>query len=205
MNSLGNRAVFLDRDGVINLKPPEGDYIRNWREIDFIPGVVDAVASLNRAGYLVIVATNQRGIATRKIRVEDLVEIHERVKEEFIRGGALISDIYYCPHEISARCSCRKPQPGMLRRAAGEHNVNLNASWMIGDSVTDVEAGDNAGCRTVLLASCKPDGLSWLKPTLLAHNLPWAVQRILSFNSATLSPIQRHPVEFARSSFREDI
>jgi D-glycero-D-manno-heptose 1,7-bisphosphate phosphatase len=201
MNSLKNKAVFLDRDGVINHKAPEGDYITNWREIDFISGAVDAVADLNRAGYRVFIVTNQRGVATRKIKKEDLLEIHERIKEEFAHGGALISEIYYCPHDISAKCSCRKPQPGMLRRAAREHSLNLNASWMIGDSVTDVEAGDNAGCRTVLLTSGNPDALRWSKTTLLAHDLALAVRRILRFNGLGSSSVQRLPLEFSRSSF----
>jgi len=151
MNFSADKAIFLDRDGVINYKALEGEYIRTWREIRFIPGAIEAVASLNRGGYRVFIVTNQRGVAIQKVRVGDLTEIHRRIKEEFAGAGAVISQIYYCAHDIPAACSCRKPQPGMLRRAAREHNLRLQASWMIGDSLTDIQAGENAGCRTVCL------------------------------------------------------
>jgi D-glycero-D-manno-heptose 1,7-bisphosphate phosphatase len=177
---MGSPAVFLDRDGVINRKAAEGEYIRSWREIELLPGAGAAVAALNRAGFKVFIVTNQRGIATCKIRIEDLTELHSRMKEELARTGAAISDVYYCPHDTASRCSCRKPQPGMLLRAAEEYGVDLRASWMIGDSISDVEAGARAGCRTVLLAS---DGskLAESQPTLLANDLLSAVQRILNF------------------------
>src|SRR5690349_11793471 len=122
MEPLRASAVFLDRDGVINRKAPEGDYIGAWEEVQFIEGAIEAVASLNRAGYKVFVVTNQRGIATKKVKLENLLDIHLRIQQEFTRAGAVISQIYYCPHDLSAKCSCRKPQPGMLRRAAREHN-----------------------------------------------------------------------------------
>lgn len=182
MNSLPGKAVFLDRDGVINHKAPNGEYIGSWSEIQFIPGAVKAVASLNRAGYKVFVVTNQRGIATLRIKMADLFDIHNRMQETFANNGAIISQIYYCPHDISAMCSCRKPQPGMLKRAAHEHKLDLHASWMIGDSITDVEAGDNAGCRTILLASVTLSTVDLLKATILAEDLSSAVFRILNLD-----------------------
>jgi D-glycero-D-manno-heptose 1,7-bisphosphate phosphatase len=184
MNSLPGKAVFLDRDGVINRKAPDGEYIRNWSEIQFIPGAVKAVASLNCAGYKVFVVTNQRGLATLRIKMADLFDIHSRMQEAFAINGAVISQIYYCPHDISAMCTCRKPQPGMLKRAAHEHNLDLQTSWMIGDSLTDVEAGDNAGCRTVLLASVTLSTveLKLPKATILAEDLSSAVSQILNLN-----------------------
>lgn len=177
MNSTGNKAVFLDRDGTINRKAPDGDYIKTWREVEFIAGAIKAVVALNRVGYRVFIVTNQRGVATRKIRIEDLTEIHRRMKEQFAQEGAVITEIYCCPHELLAMCSCRKPQPGMLQRAVCEHGVDLQASWMIGDSMTDIEAGNNAGCRTVLIGVQAPDNTG-SKPTLVADDLESAVQQI---------------------------
>jgi D-glycero-D-manno-heptose 1,7-bisphosphate phosphatase len=178
---MGSPAVFLDRDGVINRKAPEGEYIRSWREIELLPGAGVAVATLNRAGFHVFIVTNQRGVATGKIRTEDLTELHRRMKQELAYTGAEIADVYCCPHDIASQCSCRKPQPGMLQRAAEEYGVNLRASWMIGDSLSDVEAGARAGCRTVLLTSDVSKRVESSQPTLLANDLLSAVQQILNF------------------------
>jgi D-glycero-D-manno-heptose 1,7-bisphosphate phosphatase len=180
MNFLPSKAVFLDRDGVVNQKAPEGEYIRSWREIQFLPGAAKAVASLNRAGYKVFVVTNQRGVATRKVKTGDLLEIHERIQREFAQHSAVISQIYYCPHDLAAKCVCRKPQPGMLRQAAQEHNVDLTASWMVGDSLTDVKAGENAGCRTILLASTSPSKSGLSSRLLVAESLELAVPLMLN-------------------------
>jgi histidinol-phosphate phosphatase family protein len=204
MNSLPSKAVFLDRDGVINQKAPEGDYIRTWSEVRLIPGAVDAVAFLNRAGYMVFVVTNQRGVATLKVRVRDLLDIHQRIQNLFSRHGAVISGIYYCPHDLSAKCSCRKPKPGMLQRAAQEHRLDLGASWMIGDSITDVKAGENAGCRSVLLASRPPDGSDSSTPTC-AENLELAVRLILNQSCRVESSLVRiQTLDLVRSSSREN-
>jgi D-glycero-D-manno-heptose 1,7-bisphosphate phosphatase len=179
MNCSPNKAVFLDRDGVVNQKAPDGEYIRTWREIRFLPGAAKAVVSLNHAGYKVIVVTNQRGIATQKIRTRDLLEIHEHILREFAEHGAVISQIYYCPHDLAEKCFCRKPKPGMLQRAAHEHNLDLTASWMVGDSITDVKAGENAGCRTILLAP--GDSIaSTSNQCLIAESLESAVPLMLN-------------------------
>jgi histidinol-phosphate phosphatase family protein len=188
---------------VINQKAREGDYIRTWGEIQFIPGAVKAVECLNRAGYKVFVATNQRGVATLKIRMDDLLEIHARIQQEFARGGAVISQIYYCPHDVSVRCRCRKPQPGMLQRAAREHGLDLRASWMVGDSITDVKAGENAGCRSILLASAVPDlsGLSELP--FMAESLELTVPLILNGDNLQTRFSRTQHFE-SRSASRED-
>jgi D-glycero-D-manno-heptose 1,7-bisphosphate phosphatase len=182
MSFLPTKAVFLDRDGVLNQKAAEGEYIRTWREIRFLPGAARAVGSLNQLGYKVFVVTNQRGVATHKVNTKDLLEIHKRIQDEFARDGAIISQIYYCPHDFSAKCVCRKPQPGMLHRAAKEHSVDLSASWMVGDSMTDVKAGQNAGCRTILLASALPSlpSHSDLLNPLIAESLESAVPLMLN-------------------------
>ena len=203
MNFLASRAIFLDRDGVINHKAPEGDYIRAWHEIEFIPGALKAVASLNRAGFQVFVVTNQRGIATVRVKMEDLLHIHQRIQQEFARSGAVISQIYFCPHDMAVNCSCRKPKPGMLFRAAGDHSLNLRASWMVGDSITDVKAGENAGCRSVLLTSRVPDlsGLSRLP--LVAGSLELAVPLILKSCDLETEFVRTQEPELSKRSSRE--
>ena len=147
-----NKAAFLDRDGVINRKArSEDSYITCWDEFEILPGVAEAIALLNRLGYFVIIATNQRSIAKGVVRRAELDAIHQRMCESLLAEGAKIDAVYYCPHEIEPPCGCRKPQPGMLFEAARTHDIELKASWMIGDSDKDVEAGKRAGCKTVRL------------------------------------------------------
>src|ERR1700734_927785 len=143
-----NRAVFLDRDGVINQKPIEGEYVTRWEDFHILPGVVEGVALLNRAGFSVIVVTNQRYVAKGLLTIADLEKIHERMTDDLARAGAKIDATFYCPHEMEPSCDCRKPAPGMLLSAARSLGLELAASWMIGDSDIDIEAGKNAGCKT---------------------------------------------------------
>jgi D-glycero-D-manno-heptose 1,7-bisphosphate phosphatase len=145
------KAAFLDRDGVINRKAPEGQYVTRWEEMVFLPGTCEAIRRLNNAGYLVIVVSNQRCVAKGLITTDELEALHAQIRERFQAAGARIDAIYYCPHDTEPPCVCRKPQPGMLLEAAQKHDVNLAESWMIGDSEHDVEAGRNAGCKTVRL------------------------------------------------------
>jgi D-glycero-D-manno-heptose 1,7-bisphosphate phosphatase len=143
------KAVFLDRDGVINRKPQEGQYVTRWEEMQILPGVAEAIALLIGAGYCVIVVSNQRCVAKGLLTVRELDSIHQRMCEELAAPGAVVTDVYYCPHETQPPCTCRKPAPGMLLAAAQAHQIDLTGSWMIGDSDIDMEAGRNAGCRTV--------------------------------------------------------
>jgi D-glycero-D-manno-heptose 1,7-bisphosphate phosphatase len=147
------KAVFMDRDGVINRKAPEGQYITRWEDFDFLPGVTEGIALLNRAGFSVIVVTNQRCIAKGLMTVADLENMHERMTDFLALAGAAIDGIFHCPHELGQFCNCRKPAPGMLLDAARSHGIELQASWMIGDSDIDIEAGKNAGCKTARLAA----------------------------------------------------
>ena len=148
-----NKAVFLDRDGVINQKPTEGEYITSWQDFHILPGVADGIALLNQAGYKVVVVTNQRCVAKDQLSVTDLEKIHERMSETLSRAGAQLDGIYYCPHDYTPPCDCRKPAPGMLLEAARVHGIDLRSSWMIGDSEIDMKAGVNAGCKTARVLS----------------------------------------------------
>jgi histidinol-phosphate phosphatase family protein len=150
------RAVFLDRDGVINRKAVEGEYVTRWEDFHFLPGVAEAISLLDRAGWSVIVISNQRCVARGLLTIAELDAIHQKMVEELARSGAKLDGIYYCPHDKESACSCRKPSPGMLLTAAQEHQIDLASSWMVGDSASDIEAGKRAGCGTVRIIADLP-------------------------------------------------
>ncbi len=144
--------IFLDRDGVINRKRPEGDYVKCWEEFEFLPQAKDALRFLTRAGYRVIVVTNQRGIARGLMMEHDVDRVHGRMMAELTRAGAEITAIYYCPHE-EGQCGCRKPRPGLFWRAKHDFpDIDFTRSLMIGDSLSDMEVGARLGCRSILIA-----------------------------------------------------
>ena len=180
------KAVFLDRDGVINEKAPEGRYITKWEQFHVLAGVAEGVHLLNQAGHCVIIVTNQRCIAKGIVTVADLESMHRHMVEVLAGAGATIDGIYYCPHEMETSCSCRKPAPGMLLEAARSRNIDMTASWMIGDSDIDVEAGRNAGCKTARILTTGRTGgetaNSRIKPIpadIVASSLLDAVRQIL--------------------------
>lgn len=184
-----NRAAFLDRDGVINRKAPEGQYVTRWEEVEFLPGVAAAISMLNKAGFRVIVVSNQRCVAKGLVTTEEVEALHRKICRELAgqganNQGAVIDAVYFCPHEASPACDCRKPAPGMLLAAAKDHQIDLHASWMIGDSAADVGAGKNAGCRTVLLSPHANSSAS--APDFVAQSLLDATQKILELEG--LSP-----------------
>ena len=172
-----SRAAFLDRDGVINRKPPEGDYVTRWEEFQFLPGVVEAIVLLKEAGFRIIVVTNQRCVAKGLLTAADLDSIHQQMCDTLAMNGATIDRVYYCPHGMQPPCRCRKPQPGMLLSAAVAHGIDLAASWMIGDSDIDVEAGKNAGCKTARVS--RTHEASTTGADVIAPSLGEAVRKIL--------------------------
>ncbi len=153
METQKRRAIFLDRDGVINHPPTSGLYITSPADLQLIDGVPEAIRSFREAGFLVIVVTNQSGIARGVLMQDTLDAIHARLRDLLQSAGADVDDILYCPHDDLDGCPCRKPKPGMLLRAAERHGVDLALSWMVGDTVRDIEAGQGAGCTTVLVYS----------------------------------------------------
>jgi D-glycero-D-manno-heptose 1,7-bisphosphate phosphatase len=172
-------AIFLDRDGVVIRKASDGEYVADWSEVEFLHGSSEAIAAFCRFGYKVIIVTNQRGVATGKIELSKLKEIHSRMIDVIASRGGSISGIYFCPHDISEGCSCRKPKAGMLLQAAAEHQLRLPDCWMVGDAETDIAAGKTAGCKTALITHS--DGFrQWaLKPDISAESLELAADRIL--------------------------
>jgi D-glycero-D-manno-heptose 1,7-bisphosphate phosphatase len=149
------KVVFLDRDGVINKKPPKADYVKNWSEFEFLPGAVEALQVLCQKGYDVYIITNQPGIARRMMTKEDLDLIHQKMEEEFKKNNAKIKGIYCCVHGWDDGCECRKPKPGLLFQAARENYLNLPKSIFIGDDKRDIQAGQAAGCKTILIDNKK--------------------------------------------------
>ncbi|MFQ5804368.1 MAG: HAD-IIIA family hydrolase [Candidatus Methylomirabilales bacterium] len=146
------RAVILDRDGVLNKKAPPAEYVGTWDEFEWLPGAVEAVRLLKRAGYKVIVVSNQAGIARGMMSEADVTSLHERMQAELSRVGAALDAIYYCPHGWEDGCACRKPKPGMLLQAQRDHHLDLTKTYVIGDDERDVEAGRVVGCRTFLVS-----------------------------------------------------
>lgn len=179
------RAVFLDRDGVINRKMPEGRYVMQPDEFDELPGVPEAILQLNRAGLRVIVVTNQRGVALGLYTLTDVNAIHARLAAILAGSGAHIDGIYVCPHDKN-QCNCRKPKPGLFEQALHDFpELTATASVMIGDSLSDIEFGRNVGMRTIYIegdAEHRKPG--WEKAAALADEsfatLPDAVSALLA-------------------------
>ena len=153
------KAVFLDRDGTINIYK---GFLRDIDDFELIPGIDEAIRKINQLGYLAIVVTNQPVIARGEVSMEELESIHNKMETELGKSGAYLDAIYYCPHhphggyagervELKIECSCRKPKPGMLMKAAQDFNIDLNQSYMVGDSEADIVAGIEAGCKSILV------------------------------------------------------
>jgi D-glycero-D-manno-heptose 1,7-bisphosphate phosphatase len=152
MNQIG---IFLDRDGTINY---EIDFLRSPSDLQLIPGSAEAIKQANDLGLKVFVITNQSGIARGKITEENLTEIHNVLQSELRGHGASIDKFYYCPHHPDAgelpyriKCNCRKPDIGMLIEAKNEFNIDLTKSFVIGDKMIDIQAGNKSGAKSILV------------------------------------------------------
>ena len=146
--STGRPCIFFDRDGIVNESPGPG-YVERWEDFYLQPGFVAALRTISAKGYPAVIITNQQGVAKGLYTEEELQTIHGQFRAMLQAHGLDVLDIYYCPHFADAGCECRKPKPGMLLQAAQEHGFDLAGSWMIGDGERDVEAGQNATCRTL--------------------------------------------------------
>ncbi|MGH7233309.1 MAG: HAD-IIIA family hydrolase [Nitrospiraceae bacterium] len=145
-------SVILDRDGVLNKKAPKAQYVRLWREFEWLHGAKEALRLFTEAGYRVIIVSNQAGVARGEMTEMQLLEIHERMKQETAGAGGRIDAVYYCPHDWNGGCECRKPKPGMLFQAQHDYNLDLSRTLFIGDDERDAQAADAAGCPSTLLA-----------------------------------------------------
>jgi len=179
-------AVLIDRDGVII---EDKDYVHRTEDLHFTPGAVKALQALTRSPHQVMIVTNQAGIARGYYSEADYAAFTEHLLAELARRSVRIDAVYYCPHhptegvgEYRVACDCRKPGTGMLRQASDEHDLDLGRCWLIGDKTSDIQAGADAGCRTILVrtgyggrdeqCSCSPD--------YVARDLQEAVDLILA-------------------------
>jgi len=139
-------TVILDRDGVLNRKPPQARYVRHWSEWAWCPGSLEAMRLLRDAGYRVIIASNQPGIGRGVMSEADLAAVHDRMQKEVVQAGGRIDAIYHCPHNWDEGCDCRKPKPGLLYRAQRDFHLDLTRTPFIGDDERDAAAAAEAEC-----------------------------------------------------------
>lgn len=184
-----NKAVFLDRDGTVN---EEVQYLSDLTKFKLLPKVARAIKLLNNRGFKVIVITNQAGVARGYFGEDKVGEIHQEMKRQLREKGAYLDGVYYCPHhptegmgKYKKNCRFRKPNPGMLEKAAKDFDLDLNKSYVIGDQLTDIKLGNNAGCETILLLtgygkeSYRKKGNSEVKVSFVADDLERAALWIL--------------------------
>jgi D-glycero-D-manno-heptose 1,7-bisphosphate phosphatase len=174
-------AVFIDRDGVINCRRP-GDYVLDWSQFIFIPGIRAALNQIASLGLPMIVISNQAAVGKGLLDLVGLEEITARMQHALVEDGTILAAAYYCPHRADENCVCRKPKPELLYRAASDFNIELSSSIFIGDSESDVRAARAAGCRPILFRSGPCSGLG--SPEWKA-SLPIAVNAEDIFGTAT--------------------
>lgn len=178
-------AVFIDRDGVII---EDRDYAYRSEDLAFIPGAIEALRALSRSSYKIIIITNQSGIGRGYFTESDYHAFTETLLERLSAYGARVDGVYFCPHHpaqgigsYGILCSCRKPKTGMITKASHEHGIRLKGSWLIGDKTSDIKAGIDAGCKTILVKTgyAGQDLQFRLKADLIANDLSEAARTIL--------------------------
>ncbi|CEG27458.1 D-glycero-alpha-D-manno-heptose-1,7-bisphosphate 7-phosphatase [Bacillus sp. B-jedd] len=169
------KAIFLDRDGVLNeVLTKRVKFVNHPQQLFLLDGASEAVARLSKAGYPIFIVTNQGGIGLGFMSEEKLDRVHDRLRELLAEEGGAITGIAYCPHKPNAGCECRKPSPGLLYGLAKNHQIELKGSVMVGDHERDIEAGIAAGCKTVFIGTGKS------KADHVAPSLLEAVEPILA-------------------------
>jgi len=169
-----NKAIFLDRDGVIN---KEVGYLSSPDKFDFIDGTIEALKTLKQKGFLLIIITNQAGIARGYYSEEILGNIHKKMNDILQQNDIILDGIYYCPHhpDFTGSCDCRKPKPGMMFKAKDKFNIDMKNSFMVGDTLNDIKTGLNANCKTVLVLTGygaeEQKKIGNIKPDLIFKNL----------------------------------
>jgi D-glycero-D-manno-heptose 1,7-bisphosphate phosphatase len=191
-------AIFLDRDGVLNVNRP--DDVKSWEEFEWIPGSLNAIVELTQLGYPIIIVTNQRIIGQGKLTVKGLKLIHQHLCEAVEQAGGKITAFYWCScAEVKARCPCEKPKPYMLKKAARDYSLDLARSYMVGDKAIDIAMGINAGCHTVLVLTGEGCGAKGVWALGAAE--PDSIQRDLAHAAQWIK--RQHPLE-AASQFRRE-
>lgn len=146
---MANKAVFLDRDGVINKK--REDHVKSVNEFEIFPDVGQSIKKLKRKNYLVIVITNQSIIGKKIITYSELEKIHGKLKDYLKKYDTFVDSIYVCPHLPEDNCICRKPKPGLVLKAIQDFDIDLKRSWVIGDSHSDMMVAGSVNCKGILL------------------------------------------------------
>lgn len=176
------RTVFLDRDGTLNVKAPEGEYVTSWAEFAFLPGALEGVRRLTESSVRVIVVTNQRGIALGRMTESDLAEIHHRMLDELTAAGGRVARVYHCPHDIGT-CACRKPEVGMFLAARRDFpDVSFEEAAVIGDSPSDMEAARRIGAAGIYVGD--PAELADADDVQCERSLLTAARRLLAHGVA---------------------
>jgi D-glycero-D-manno-heptose 1,7-bisphosphate phosphatase len=194
------QAVLLDRDGVINRE--RADYVKSWEEFELLPGALDGLSRLASLGIPILVLTNQSAIGRGLVALETVKEIHSRLQEVVTAAGGRLDGFYICPHHPDDGCACRKPKPGLLLQAAAEFNFDLAAAIFVGDSITDYQAAEAAGCPSLLVASGRQASLLAARlvrdPGMtLVPNLAAAVSVLLDEPADGLAAVDRLTEEIA--------
>jgi D-glycero-D-manno-heptose 1,7-bisphosphate phosphatase len=182
--------VFLDRDGVINQFPGNGNYVTKVKEFHFIPGSLDAIRELTEMGYTIFIISNQAGVGKGLFTKEKLKNINTHMLKHVVKAGGRIKRSFYCTHKSNAGCDCRKPQIGSIKSAFSLINTNIRSAkkaFFVGDTGVDIKTGYNAGCRTIFALSGREDRRymrKWdVKPDFIVRNLKEAVEIIRHENS----------------------
>ena len=147
----GKKYIFLDRDGVLNKKPPRAEYIINPDDFVWLDGAKEAIKKLNKAGYFIIIISNQAGIARGIMSLSDFKNVQNKMNQDLLAIGAHVDAVYYCPHGWDDDCECRKPKPGMIYQAQKDYSINLTKSVMIGDDERDILTAQNANMKGILV------------------------------------------------------
>jgi D-glycero-D-manno-heptose 1,7-bisphosphate phosphatase len=163
-------AIFIDRDGVINCRRP-GDYVLELSQFVFVPGIRTALKQLAALRLPIIVVSNQAAVGKGLLDLAGLKEITVRMRQALFEDGTVLTAAYYCPHRADENCVCRKPKPELLYRAARDFNIEMDQSVLIGDSESDVEAAQAAGCQPILFGEglgVYPDSEEWMADVCVA-------------------------------------
>ncbi len=166
------KVVFLDRDGTVSKDSIY--HIKSWEEFNFLPNAKDGIKLLTDNGFKIIFITNQSVIARKMVTPKGLDLIHNNMIKEIEEKGGKVEKIYFCPHHPDEGCDCRKPQPGMLKKAIEENGINAEKSYMVGDRIMDIQVGKKVGCKTILISNdrgLKELEKSDIKPDYIAKDL----------------------------------
>ncbi len=175
-------AIFLDRDGTINI---DKNYVYKIEDWEFLPNAIEGLRELSLKGYKLVIITNQSGIGRGYYTCHDMEKLHHHVISLLKKNSIAIAGIYYCPHEPSDNCRCRKPETELLKKAATELNINIEESYFIGDKTCDIKMGKDGGCKTIMVKTGKggKDGEYNVLPDFIVSDLYEAAKLIVSSES----------------------